>query len=318
MDAKILGLFKKYENEYLSGEDISRKLKVSRTAVWKHIEKLREIGYDIEAVPNLGYKLKSIPDKMIPDEIKSGLNTKVFGREIYSYERTGSTNETAYRLAEDGAKEGVVVIAEQQTKGKGRLGRTWLSPSGGIYMSCIIRPSIMPNEIQEFTLAAALSVANTIREIAGLESQIKWPNDVYVNKKKVCGILTEMKAESDKIDFIILGIGINANTDEKLLPKTATSLKAEIKKEISRIDFVKSLLLNLEKQYSIFKINGFSELRDEIKSISFTLGKRVKVTTHDVILEGEAIDIDEQGALVVRLDNGLQKRVLSGDVVLVR
>ena len=165
MDTKILDLFKKHRNEYLSGEEMSRKLKVSRAAIWKHIEKLREIGYDIEAVPHLGYKLKSVPDKMIPDEIQYGLKTKIFGKSIYAYEKTDSTNMIAYGLAEKGAAEGVVVLTEQQTKGRGRLGRGWFSPPGGIYMSCIIKPDIMPNEIQEFTLVAALSVANSIREL---------------------------------------------------------------------------------------------------------------------------------------------------------
>ncbi|MCK4463770.1 MAG: biotin--[acetyl-CoA-carboxylase] ligase [Candidatus Omnitrophica bacterium] len=318
MDTKILDLFRKHRNEYLSGEEISRKLKVSRAAVWKHIEKLREIGYDIEAMPHLGYKLKSVPDKMIPDEIKYGLNTRIFGKKIYSFELTDSTNKIAYDLAEKGADEGAVVLAEQQKKGKGRLGRIWISPPGGIYMSCIIRPDIRPNEIQEFTLVTALSVADSIMSLTGLEARIKWPNDILINRKKVCGILTEMKAESDRIDFIILGIGINANTNEKILPQRATSLKAELKGRISRVELVRSILFNLEKEYGIFKEKGFKGVRDEIKNLSATLGKRVKVTSYNKIYEGEAMDIDEEGALILRLDTGLMQRILSGDVTLVR
>lgn len=318
MDTKILDLFKRHKDVYLSGEDMSRKLKVSRAAIWKHIEKLRELGYDIEATPHLGYRLLNIPDKMIPDEIKDGLGTKIFGKAVYSFELTDSTNRIAYDLAEKGAEEGVIVLAEQQTKGKGRLGREWISPKGGIYMSCIIRPDIMPNEIQEFTLVAALSVANAIREITALEVQIKWPNDILIKRKKVCGILTEMKAESDKIDFIILGIGINANIDGGILPSTATSLKTQLKGAVSRIELIKKILSNLEREYDIFKKKGFNEICDGIKELSATLGKRVKVTSQDSAYEGEAVDIDDEGALIIRLDSGMQKRILSGDVMLVR
>ncbi|NQT22777.1 MAG: biotin--[acetyl-CoA-carboxylase] ligase [Candidatus Omnitrophica bacterium] len=318
MDTKILNLFRKEPQGYLSGEDISRKLRVSRSAIWKHIEKLREMGYDIEAVPHLGYRLKSIPDKMIPEEIKQALKTHTFGKEIYSYEKIDSTNAVAYDLAEKGAKEGVVVIAEEQKKGKGRIGRTWVSPPGGIYLSCIIRPRLTPNEIEEFTLVAALCISNSIRDVTGLQSQIKWPNDILVNGKKVCGILTEMKAEIDRIDFMILGIGINVNTNDKNLPPNATSLKKELKKTVSRIDLVRKLLFNLEKEYTIFRKEGFSNIRDKIKTLSATLGRRIKVTTADKIYEGEAIDIDEQGALILRLDTGIMKRILSGDVALLR
>ena len=318
MDAKILDLFRKHRGEYLSGEDISRKLKVSRAAIWKHMEKLREIGYDIEAVPHLGYKLKTIPDKMIPDEIKYGLKTKIFGSAVYSYEVTDSTNNTAYEMAEKGAKEGTVIFAEKQRKGKGRFRRTWLSPPGGLYMSCIIKPDMMPNEIQEFTLIAALTVANAIREASGLEARIKWPNDILISSKKACGILTEMKAESDSIDFIILGIGINVNSVKGMFPQTATSIKAELGKDVSRLELARCILRNLEKEYEIFKKDGFKDIREVIKNLSATLGRHIKVKSHDKIFEGEAVDIDEQGALVLRLDSGIMKRILSGDVTLVR
>lgn len=315
IDSKMLDIFKKHKQEFMSGEDISRKMKVSRAAVWKHIEKLREIGYDIEAVPHLGYKLKSAPDKMIPDEIESGLDTNVFGRKIYSYKKTDSTNDIAYDLAEKGALEGAVVLAEEQAKGKGRLGRKWLSPPGGIYMSCIIKPDILPNEVQEFTLVSAYSVAKAIKELTGLHSRIKWPNDLLIRGKKICGILTEMKAETDKIDFIVIGIGINVNTPLQALPhNTATSLKAELKINVSRVDLVRLILGNLDREYHNFKKHGFQSVRDEIKGLSETLNKYVRVTSHDTVYEGEAVDIDEQGALILRLDSGIRQRILSGDV----
>jgi len=318
MDSKILNLFHKNRQSYLSGEDISYKLRVSRSAIWKHIEKLREIGYDIEAVPHLGYRLKSIPDKMIPDEIQRGLPVSKFGKRVYSYKKTDSTNTVCYDLALKGAEEGTVVIAEEQRKGKGRIKRSWISPPGGIYMSCIIRPDIAPNEIEEFTLVAALCIAKSIRALTGLQCQIKWPNDILINGRKVCGILTEMKAETDRIDFMILGIGINVNTNEKSIPSSATSLKKELKKRVSRIELVRFLLINFEKEYDVFRKEGFEAIREEIKSLSATLGRRIKVRAGEKIYEGEAVDIDGEGALILRLDTGLMKRVLSGDIRMMR
>ena len=318
MEDKIIELFKQQGGKYLSGEDMSEKLKVTRAAIWKHMEKLRDIGYDIEATPHLGYRLKGIPDKLLPDEIKYGLNTKVFGSSIHSYAETDSTNTLAYGMAEKGAKDGTVVLAEKQAKGKGRLGRKWASPSGGIYMSCIMRPGIAPNEIQEFTLVAALSVARAIKESTTLQARIKWPNDVLLNGKKVCGILTEMKAESDRIDFVVLGIGINANVNDKSLPPHATSLKKELGERVSRIEIVQMVLRSLEKEYQNFSKDGFGPMRGTIKSLSETLGKHIRVTCHDVVYEGEAVDIDEEGALIIRMDTGIMHRVLSGDVVLAR
>jgi len=318
MDDKILEMFRKNTEQYLSGEEISNELDVTRAAIWKHIEKLRDMGYDIEAMPHLGYRLKGIPDKMLPSEIKHELGTKILGKNIYAYAKTDSTNTLAYNLAKEGALEGTVVVAEQQQKGKGRLGRKWVSPTGGIYMSCIIKPDIGPNEVQEFTLVAALSVVDAIKEVTGVESRIKWPNDIIINKKKVCGILTELKAETDRIDFVILGIGINANVSDKALPETATSIRKELSRRISRIDIIKSLLRNLEKEYFIFKDKGFASLLERIKSLSETIGKHVRVSSHDSVYEGEAVDIDEEGALVIRLDSGIMQRILSGDVSLVR
>ena len=315
MDTKILDIFRKHPGEFISGEDISGVLKCTRAAIWKHIDKLRDIGYDIEAVPHLGYRLKGIPDKMLADEIKSGLKTTILGREIYSYANTESTNTIAYDLAEKGAKEGVVVIAEKQDKGKGRLGRKWVSPPGGIYMSCVFRPDIMPAEIQEFTLVAALGVIDAVREVStNIPVRIKWPNDILVRDKKLCGILTELKAESDRIDFVVLGVGVNANTSEKSLPLNATSIKKEANRTISRLDLVKGLLKNLEKRYLKFKESGFSVFAGEIKANSVTIGKRVLVKSHNASFEGEASDIDQEGALIVRLDDGNARRVLSGDV----
>ena len=314
IDDKILHMFKKYGGAYVSGEDISRELGVSRTSIWKHIETLRSLGYEISASPNLGYKLAGRPDRLIPEELKNDLRTKFLGKNILTYALLDSTNDTAYRLAEDGAKEGTVVIAEKQKKGKGRHGRTWVSPKGGIYFSCIIRPDIEPKEVAKITLVSALAVCTSIRKAAGVPAMIKWPNDITIYGKKVCGILTEMKAEQDSVDFLIVGIGINVDTPSSLLPKGATSLSEESDSSISKVDLAKGILENLEHYIGIFKKEGFRVIRDEWRDLSDTIGRYVKVQCHEGKIEGQALDLDADGALVIRLDSGFHKRILSGDV----
>lgn len=319
LDDKILNYFKKHEEGYVSGEELSCELGISRAAVWKHIENLRQEGYDIEAFPHLGYRLISIPDRLTEIELKWRLKTDIIARKIYSYKETSSTNDAAYQLAASGEKEGSVVIAESQTAGRGRMGRFWVSPkSKGAYFSIILRPDILPKEVSSITLFSALSVAKTIREMAGLATFIKWPNDVLINDKKICGILTEMNAETDKINFVIIGIGININTKEELLPKGATSIMEARGAEISRLELVKGIFKNLDKYYKLFNSDQIAEIIREYKEFSNFLGKRVQVTYHDTKLEGYAIDVDKEGALVLRMDSGLNERVLAGDVTMLR
>lgn len=321
-DDKILELFKKNRESFLSGEEISRSFGISRQGLWKHIEKLRETGYIIEAVPHLGYKLLEVPDKILAPEIRWNLKTKIIGKEIYSYESVGSTNNIAYELAEKGAREGAVVIANEQTKGKGRLGRSWASPrEGGIYLSCILRPDILPNEVPKITLVAGLGAVKAIRKFVGLEGLIRWPNDILISDRKTGGILTELKGELDCVNFVILGIGINVNTHKTRLPKGGTSLKEESasSKDFSRVELVKILFETLEKEYVRFKEGRFSNIKDELKSYSCTLGRYISITTSGRRkFHGKAVDINEDGGLVVKLDNGSQETFLSGDVTLVR
>ncbi|PIU42344.1 MAG: biotin--[acetyl-CoA-carboxylase] ligase [Candidatus Omnitrophica bacterium CG07_land_8_20_14_0_80_42_15] len=319
MDEEILKIFKSRPNEYISGEELSLSLEVSRTAIWKHIEKLRKDGYKIEAVPNLGYKLLSTPDKLLPEELKIGLNTKIIGKRIFSYASVDSTNAIAYKFAEDGFEEGTVVVAEAQTKGKGRLGRTWISPKeAGIYFSFILRPDILPSEVSKITLLSAVAVTKAIREVSGLNAVIRWPNDVLIDNKKVCGILTEMKAEQDKIDFMIIGIGINVNTQKADLPEEATSLKEEIGGDVQRIMLAKAVLEHFEHYYVLCMKKGFEPIINEWHKFSAMLGSRVKVICHDKEIQGQVQDIDESGALVIRLDNGLMERIFTGDVRFLR
>ncbi len=319
LDDKIINFFKKRKEEYISGEDLSSSLGISRTAIWKHIEKLREEGYDILASPHLGYRLVSVPDRLTEIELKWQLNTNIIGKKIHSYKEIDSTNELATKLALSGEKEGSVVIAEYQTKGRGRLGRKWLSPRGkGAYFSIILRPDILPREIPVITLLSSLSVAKTIREVLDLPSFIKWPNDVLINKQKVCGILTELNGEMDKVNFVVIGIGININTKKELLPEGASSLSIEKGKEIQRLDFTKMVFESLDKYYKVFNEGKILDIIKEYKRLSAVLDTDVKITSHDKSLSGRAVDVDKEGALILRMDSGFHERVLAGDVSILR
>ena len=319
LDDKILNFFKKRGEGYVSGEELSEAFGISRTAIWKHIEKFREEGYEIAASPHLGYRLVSAPDRLTEIELKWQLNTEVIGRKIYSYKELSSTNDAAYKLALSGETEGAVVIAEYQTKGRGRLGRKWVSPrSKGVYLSVILRPDILPKEGSIITLFTSLSVAKTIRETADLPAFIKWPNDVFVNKHKVSGILIELNGEIDKINFVIVGIGININTKKELLPEGASSLSVEKGGSLSRLEFVKNLFKNLDKYYKDFNRGKIDKIIEEYKLLSAVLDRRVQVDYRNQFISGHAVDVDKEGALILRLDSGFHERVLAGDVVMLR
>jgi len=313
---EILQFFYGNENEYISGEDIAALLGFSRASLWKHINKLRLDGYLIEAVPHRGYILKSTPDKMYEYDIGIGLNTDIIGKQkIWHYESLKSTNNRAYELAEKGEPEGTLVIAETQTSGKGRLGRKWVSPkSGGIYFSLILRPEMEFDKVPVITLVAAVSIQKAIKKICGVDAGIKWPNDILIDGKKVCGILCEIKAQPDMVDFLILGVGINVNTPLKKLPVGATSLKNESSRSVSRIKLMRQILTEIEKDYLKLKKEGFTPLREECKQLSTVLNKSITVKEHHHVFEGIAKDIDEKGALIVKKKDGSLKRVFSGDV----
>lgn len=318
MKEEILNFLRKSDG-YISGEEISRSLKISRAGIWKHIHELRREGYEIIAMPHLGYNLASVPDKLFPSEIQANLHTKVFGKKIFHYEEVASTMDIAFNLALNGEPEGTLIISEGQQKGRGRLGRNWVSPKGkGIYFSLILRPKIPLLDASRLTILAGVAVSVAIKKITGLNCFIKWPNDILIEEKKVAGILTELNAETDRIKFIILGIGINVNTKKTLLPKEAMSLKEELDKNISRLELACQVLRDIELLYLLLSKKGFNPIRDEWKHLSSTIGRRIKVVTLKDTVEGEAVDIDNDGALLVRNDSGFISKVISGDVIRVR
>ena len=318
MNEKILSLLRNSES-YVSGEEISRKLGVSRAGIWKHIQELRQEGYDIVAVPHLGYELVSAPDRLLPDEISAGLNTKIIGKQIYHYDSLDSTMDMAMDVAIKGSPEGFVVCAETQHKGRGRLGRSWQSAKHkGIYFSVVLRPKLLPLECPKLTLLSAICCCEAIRKLSGLDCSIKWPNDLVVGNKKIGGILTEMNAEADQIKFIIIGIGINVNTSTSMLPPKASSIKELSGKRISRVELLRNILQNIDREYSVFQKGNFELIIDKSKKYSSTLGHRVMVISHRDTIEGEALDIDSDGGLLIRDDVGMVQKIMAADIVKIR
>ncbi|MBD3296515.1 MAG: biotin--[acetyl-CoA-carboxylase] ligase [Candidatus Omnitrophica bacterium] len=316
----IVDLFRRYPGIFVSGEELSAELGFSRASVWKYIQKLREDGYGIEAVPHHGYRLRSVPDKLLGYEVAGRLSTRTLGKkDIHFFDEIDSTNSKACELAEAGAEEGTVVIAEKQTGGRGRMGRKWASPAGqGVYMSVILRPDMKTDRIPAITLIAALAVIRSIEAVCGVEAGMKWPNDVYMNGEKVCGILTEIRAQPDRVDFLVLGIGVNVNASKRSLPSGATSLRLRTGHRVDRIEFVRDLIGQLESLYGIYCESGFGVLRGECRRHSTILGNDVSMVEDSRTVEGKALDIDEKGALLVRTGGGEMRRIFSGDVRLCR
>ena len=318
-DDEILQLLRERPSAFLSGEELSRRLKVSRTAVWKRMKQLRLMGYEIEGSTRSGYRLIRSPDLLTPSEIKPLLKTKWMGKRIYHFQSLDSTNSKAYQLALNGAEEGGVVIAESQEKGRGRLGRQWFSPpSLNLYLSVILRPRIAPHQAPVITLMAAVATADAIRKFSGLLPLIKWPNDILLRDQKVAGLLNEIHSEMDRIHFVILGIGVNLNMDEEEFSKEirsiATSLKIEMGQIVSRKAFLQSLLFELERWYSIFLEEGGAVVLKAWKDRADIKGRKVKVTSFGETVVGTAIDLDSDGALILETGDGKQRRVMAGDI----
>lgn len=319
----VLDLLRHGACEYVSGEQISQMMDVSRTAVWKYIQALRREGYNIESNPRQGYRLVAAPDLLLPQEILNGLQTKCIGRTIHHFMTIGSTNQAAKLLAANGEPEGAIVIAEQQTEGRGRLARSWFSPeTGGIWFSLILRPAVQPADAAKFTFLGAVAVGNAIRAVTGLPAEIKWPNDIHFQGRKLAGILTELSAELDAINHIVMGIGINVNIDADLFPadirNIATSLQGETGQAISRQQLLRKILEEFETLYDEVKARGFGSVFTAWRGMNCTLGREVSVLSVSQQIEGTAVDIDEEGALIIQKQDGTRERVVAGDVTVRR
>ena len=302
---------------FVSGEEISRHFGVSRAAVWKVITALREDGYVIDSVTKKGYHLAEAPDLLSEAEIREGLHTARIGTHIFSFDTVDSTNEEAKRQGQAGAPDGSVFVAEQQTGGKGRLGRVWSSPRGkGIWFTILLRPGGSPLQVSNITLLAGLAVCSAIRKTTGCPAMIKWPNDVIIGSKKVCGILTEISAEMDCIHYLVIGIGINANNEsfpEELSVK-ATSLQIETGTSISRVKLLQAVLEEFEALYRRFPTAKEPEFLDLYRAVCASLNRRVSTVRQGKTITGKAINITPDGELLIELDTGENLAVNAGEV----
>jgi BirA family biotin operon repressor/biotin-[acetyl-CoA-carboxylase] ligase len=317
--AKILSALRESPSG-VSGAELAERLGVSRAAVWSHIEELRRLGFGIIAGPHSGYRITDEPDALLSDDLLARLGkSRVIGRDIHVFEQTTSTNDVVEKLARDGVREGVVVFAESQTRGRGRLGRKWVSPPRkGLWFSILLRPNLRPQETTQLTVASAIALRRAVFTQTRLPVEIKWPNDILIGGKKTAGILTEMSAELDRVRHVILGIGIDVNQETHEFPvelrKTATSLKIENEDSLSRAALATAVLRELDLEYSRMCAGRFSEIAAEWMEHCATIGKDVTVQIGDRKIRGRAESLDDDGALILRTEHGRLQRITGGDV----
>lgn len=319
MKNEILRMLKDSGEEFLSGEKISEEFGVTRAAIWKNMNALKEEGYDIESVPRKGYRIISSPDILTLAEIENSLHTEYIGRNLYYFDSITSTNVKAKEIALD-EPEGTVVISEEQTRGIGRLGRSWISPKKkGIWLSIILKPEVEPMNVSKIALVGAAAVNKALKDM-GINSQIKWPNDIVVNGKKVCGILTEMSCELNMVNYVVMGIGINVNLDKTDIPgdlqDKATSLKEATKEEVDRKILLANILNNFEELYKDFKIGDISNTIEICRENSVLLDEEVRIIRGKETRIGKALDINSEGELVVQFENNVVENIFSGEVSL--
>lgn len=312
----LLEAFSRADGEFVSGQALADMIGCSRTAVWKHIELLRQEGFELEVVRKKGYRITSKPDKVSENELLIGLETTRLGKRIVFKESVESTQKEAHQIAEE-AEEGTLVIAEEQTAGRGRMARPWQSPKyTGIWMSLILKPELPPFKAPQFTLITAVAVTEAIRDATGVTPTIKWPNDLLLNGKKVTGILTELQADSDHIRSIIIGIGVNVNQREfpKELADIATSIAIEKGETVSRAQIVQAIMKNLEIYYDEYMTNGFSLIKEKWETYAISIGRSIIARTVTGTIRGKALGITEEGVLKLEDENGSIHDIYSADI----
>ncbi|MBI1663057.1 MAG: biotin--[acetyl-CoA-carboxylase] ligase [Nitrosopumilus sp.] len=319
---KVLTFLQTHNTEYLSGQDLSDVLRISRVAVWKHIKKIQELGYTVESKQKLGYKLTKNSDALLPWEITLGLKTKTIGQQAFYFDSTDSTQNQALKMAIEPENNGAIIVAEKQTGGRGRSGRKWVSPKGGIWFSIILHPRFDISITTLFPIASALALSIALEKTFKISPELKWPNDITIKGKKLAGMLVDVSLESNKIENLVLGVGINFDVDVKQIEKNlkgtpnfygVASLN-ERKIKIRPVELVQSFLVELEKIYKLLDTKQTKKIISEWTKRSSTIGKNVKLNTIDGEVKGKAIKIDEDGALVVT-NNKNTSRVIAGDII---
>jgi len=319
---KVLTFLQTHNTEYLSGQDLSDVLRISRVAIWKQIKKIQELGYTVESKQKLGYKIISNSDALLPWEITSGLKTKKIGKNAYYFDSIDSTQSQAVKMSEDSAIDGTIIVAAKQTGGKGRLGRKWVSPKGGIWFSIILQPKFDISITTLFPIASSLALSYAIEKTFKIKPELKWPNDLTIKGKKVAGMLVDVSLESNKIESLVLGVGINFDVDVKQIEKTlkdtpnfygVTSLSEQTKKVKPKI-LVQTFLVELEKIYELLNTKQTKNIISEWTKRSSTIGKKVELSTIEKKIKGEAIKIDDDGALIVS-DKNKTSKIIAGDII---
>ena len=319
---KVLTFLQTHNTEYLSGQDLSDVLRISRVAVWKHIKKIQELGYTVESKQKLGYKLTKNSDALLPWEITSGLKTKTIGQQAFYFDSIDSTQNQALKMAEDTENNGTIIVAEKQTGGRGRSGRKWVSPKGGIWFSIIMHPRFDIGITTLFPIASALALSISLEKIFKISPELKWPNDITIKGKKLAGMLVDVSLESNKIENLVLGVGINFDVDTKQIEKNlkgtpnfyGVASLSDLKVKIRPVELVQSFLVELEKIYKLLDTKQTKKIISEWTKRSSTIGKNVKLNTVEGEIKGKAIRIDEDGALVVHHKKNTS-RVIAGDII---
>ena len=319
---KVLTFLQTHNTEYLSGQDLSDVLRISRVAVWKHIKKIQELGYTVKSKQKLGYKLTANSEVLLPWEITSGLKTEKIGQQAYYFDSLDSTQNQALKMSGDVSKDGAIIIAAKQTGGKGRSGRKWISPKGGIFLSIILHPKFDISITTLFPIASALALSITLEKTFNISPELKWPNDLTIKGKKIAGMLVDVSLESNKIENLVLGVGINFDVDVKQIEKElkdtpnfyGVSSLSEHKKKVTPIQLVQSFLIELEVIYKLLETKQTEKIISEWTKRSSTIGKNVELSTIDGEIKGKAIRIDHDGALVIS-KNKTSNRIIAGDII---
>lgn len=315
---QILKILYNKKGEYIPEEILESSTGISKNGIDNEIQKLREEGYTIDT-SNSGYRLTGESNILLPLEIKKNLKTEYLGKNIHFFKEVDSTNDVARELADEGAEEGTIVIAESQRSGKGRRGKKWISPSGGVWMTIILRPDIEPPKAPQLTLVTGVAVAETLDQECGLNIGIKWPNDILIGDKKVSGILTEVNTDMGKVDYVLVGIGIDLNMDISNFPPElrggATSLKAELDREIKSAELVQRFLQRFEIYYNKFKDGNFRDILNQWRRLSSTIGTYVEVHKKGRTVYGEAVGVNKDGKLILEMDDGTLRKIISGECI---
>ena len=319
---KVLKFLQTHNTEYLSGQDLSDVLRISRVAIWKHIKKIQDLGYTVESKQKLGYKLTENSDILFPWEVTSELKTKLIGQKVYYFDSIDSTQNQALKIANEPENNGAVIIAATQTGGKGRTGRKWISPKGGIWFSIILHPKFDISITTLFPIASSLALSKAIENTFEITPELKWPNDLTIKSKKIAGILVDAAFESNKIESLVLGVGINFNVDIKAIKKTlkdtpnfyGVSSLSEQNKKVKPIQLVQNFFVELEKIYELLNKKQTKKIILDWTKRSSTLGKNVEINTTDGKIKGKATKIDEDGALIISNKNKTEK-VIAGDII---